>query len=244
MGWRTSIPKKPHMTQSVSRNPEIARKIDHTLLKPTLTRAELEAHCREAAEWRFATVCIPPCWVSESATLLRGTDVGTITVVGFPLGYSHSATKAFEARRAIDEGASEIDLVVNLSRIKSAQWEEVESDIADTVRACAGIPVKVIIETAYLTGEEKVSAALAAERAGAAFVKTSTGFATGVPVSGATIEDIRLLRKTLAPTTRIKASGGIRDLAGALALIEAGADRLGTSSGVTLLKGLSAGGVY
>ncbi len=232
------------MTQSVSRHLEIARKIDHTLLKPTLTRTELEALCREAAEWNFATVCIPPCWVRDAARLLAGTEVKTITVVGFPLGYSHPAAKAFEAHRAIDEGASEIDLVVNLSRIKSAEWKEVESDIAETVRACAGVPVKVIIETAYLTQEEKSAAALASERAGAAFVKTSTGFATGVPVTGATVEDIRLLRNILRPTTKIKASGGIRDLAGAIALIEAGADRLGTSSGVTILKGLSASGAY
>ncbi len=244
MGWRTSISKKSLMTQSVSRNPEIARKIDHTLLKPTLNRTELETLCREAAEWRFATVCIPPCWVSDAVRMLKGTDVGTITVVGFPLGYSHPSSKAFQARRAIDEGASEIDLVVNLSRIKSSMWSEVESDISETVRACGAIPVKVIIETAYLTQEEKTAAALAAERAGAAFVKTSTGFATGVPVSGATVEDIRMLRNLLRPTTRIKASGGIRDLASAMTLIEAGADRLGTSSGVSILQGLSASGAY
>lgn len=232
------------MTQSVGHQPEIASKIDHTLLKPTLTRTELEALCREAAEWRFATVCIPPCWVRDAYRLLEGSGVGTITVVGFPLGYSHASAKAHEARRAIDEGASEIDMVVNLSRIKSGQWDEVESDIAETVRACAGIPVKVIIETAYLAHEEKTAAALAAERAGAAFVKTSTGFATGVPVSGATVEDIRLLRSLLRPATRIKASGGIRDLSTALSMIDAGADRLGTSSGVSLLKGLSASGAY
>jgi len=244
MGWRTSISKKPTMTQSVSRHPEIAGKIDHTLLKPTLTRMELETLCREATEWQFATVCIPPCWVTDSVRLLNGTGVGTITVVGFPLGYAHSSVKAFEARRAIDDGASEIDLVVNLSRIKSGEWHSVESDIAETVRACATIPVKVIIETAYLTQEEKTAASLVSERAGAAFVKTSTGFATGVPASGATIEDIRHLRSILRPGTRIKASGGIRDLSTALAMIEAGADRLGTSSGVTILKGLSASGAY
>jgi deoxyribose-phosphate aldolase len=244
MGWRTSISKKSTMTQSVSRHLEIARKIDHTLLRPTLTRTELEALCHEAAEWQFATVCIPPCWVRDAARLLVGTDVKTITVVGFPLGYSHPSIKALEARRAMDDGASEIDLVVNLSRIKSAEWAGVEADITETVRACAGVPVKVIIETAYLNQEEKSAAALAAERAGAAFVKTSTGFATGVPVTGATVEDIRLLRSILRPATKIKASGGIRDWAGAIALIEAGADRLGTSSGVAILQGLSASGAY
>lgn len=232
------------MTQSDTRSATLARKIDHTLLKPTLTLPDLEQLCREASKWSFATVCIPPCWVKECVRLLNGSGVGTITVVGFPLGYSTSQSKVAEARAAIEAGASEIDMVVNLTYLKSGLWSAFEEDIALTAQACGKIPLKVILETSYLNTDEKTSAALAAERAGAAFVKTSTGFATGVPITGATIEDIRLFRSVLQPGTRIKASGGIRDLQSALSFIEAGADRLGTSSGVAILQGLPATGAY
>jgi deoxyribose-phosphate aldolase len=232
------------MTHPGSGTEELARKIDHTLLKPLLTLPELEALCREAAEWRFATVCVPPSWVKDAARMLEGSSVGTITVVGFPLGYSTSASKAFEARQAVENGASEIDMVLNLSFVKSGRWAEVEADVNEVVRACGNTPLKVILETSYLNEDEKQKSALLCERAGAAFVKTSTGFASGVPVTGATIEDIRLFRRILKPGTRIKASGGIRDLESALALLDAGADRLGTSSGVTILKGLVATGGY
>jgi deoxyribose-phosphate aldolase len=223
---------------------EIAQKIDHTLLKPTLTASELEILCREAIQYQLKTVCIPPSWVKESVRLLSTSKVDTITVVGFPLGYSTSESKAFEARQAIDQGAKEIDMVINISELKSQRIDQVESDIRKVVEACNRIPLKVIIETAYLNESEKIAAALAAERAGATFVKTSTGFAMGTPVNGATLEDLVLLRKTLKPETRLKASGGIRNLASAIAFLSAGADRLGTSSGVAILEGLEAEGAY
>lgn len=221
---------------------EIAAKIDHTLLKPTLTRAEITTLCQEAAAHHFKTVCVPPSWVRDCVALLKGTGVGTITVVGFPLGYQTTQTKCEEAKHAIAAGAAEIDMVINLSWVKSGMLEEAENDIHSVVQACGRTPVKVILETAYLTDDEKVAMAHAAERAGAKFVKTSTGFAHDVAVSGATLADIHLLRKNLKPNTLIKASGGIRDHAMARQLIEAGADRLGTSSGVSIIKGLSAEG--
>ena len=223
---------------------EIAQKIDHTLLKPTLTASELEILCHEAIQYQFKTVCIPPSWVSSGVRLLQGTRVGTITVVGFPLGYSTAESKAFEAKQALDSGASEIDMVINLSYLKSRMLREFENDIATVSKACGKAPLKVILETAYLDEFEKTEAALIAERAGATFIKTSTGFASGVPVTGATTGDIALLRKILKPETQIKASGGVRDLDSARAMIEAGADRLGTSSGVAILNGLKADGVY
>jgi deoxyribose-phosphate aldolase len=226
------------MTDHPLSTSELAQRIDHTLLKPTLTDSDLEALCREAVEYRFKTVCVPPASVRTSVALLQGTSVATITVVGFPLGYSTSLSKAAEAEEAISEGAREIDMVINLSYLKSGRWSDVEKDIARVVKACGPVPLKVIIETAYLTEKEKLEAALSSERAGAAFVKTSTGFASGVAHAGATVEDVQLLRRVLKPSTRIKASGGIRDLPGARALIAAGADRLGTSSGVALIRGL------
>jgi deoxyribose-phosphate aldolase len=229
-------PEKPKLS--------LAQSIDHTLLKPTLTRQELEKLCTEATQYRFKTICIPPTWVKLGTALLLGTGVETITVVGFPLGYSTSESKALEATQAIQDGASEIDMVINVSYLKNNLWEEVEADIAGVAKACGTLPLKVILETAYLTDTEKSKAALIAERAGAAFIKTSTGFASGVPVTGAHLDDIRLFRKILKPSTQIKASGGIRDLKTALAMIEAGANRLGTSSGVAILEGLTAEGVY
>ncbi|NBU73529.1 MAG: deoxyribose-phosphate aldolase, partial [Bacteroidetes bacterium] len=173
----------------------IARTIDHTLLKPTLQRQELARLCEEAALYGFKTVCIPPTWVEDGVAHLKGTGVGTITVVGFPLGYSTGTSKALEAKQAIDRGASEIDMVINVSYLKNGRMDEAEADVAEVVRACGSIPVKVILETAYLTEAEKTEGALLAERAGAAYVKTSTGFTTGTPVTGASLEDIRLFRK-------------------------------------------------
>lgn len=232
------------MTDHPLSSADLAQRIDHTLLKPTLTRSDLETLCQEAAEYRFKTVCIPPSWVEFAAHLLRGSPVGVITVVGFPLGYSTTASKAAEARAAISQGACEIDMVLNLSYLKSGLLAEAENDVARVAEACGQVPLKVIIETGYLTDSEKAEAALLSERAGAKFVKTSTGFASGAPHPGATLEDIALLRRILRPTTLIKASGGIRDLAGARALINAGADRLGTSSGVALVRGIKSEGTY
>lgn len=232
------------MTQNIINTADLAAKIDHTLLKPTLTAAEIATLCQEAITHRFKTVCVPPTWVKGCVKILEGSGVGTITVVGFPLGYSTTQSKCEEAREAITQGASEIDMVANLSWIKSGRMTDVETDIKQVAIACGPVPLKVIIETAYLNDAEKVAVAQVAERAGAAFVKTSTGFATGNGPTGATLADIKLLRKSLKPATKIKASGGIRDLAMARELIEAGADRLGTSSGVAILKGLSAAGSY
>ena len=217
---------------------DLAQKIDHTLLKPTLALKELEQLCREAAHYHFKTVCIPPTWVKDSIRLLQGAPVEVITVIGFPLGYSSTEAKLLEAKQAIAEGAREIDMVINISYLKNNRLPEVQDEIARIVKICDTVPLKVIIETAYLDSTEKIAVAKAAEAAGAAFVKTSTGFATGVPVSGATLEDIRLLRQNLKPATKIKASGGIRDFASAVAFVQAGADRLGTSAGVHILEGL------
>ncbi len=243
MGSGTSTLKN---TMNHPENPKyaLAQSIDHTLLKPTLTRQELEKLCAEAAQYRFKTICIPPTWVNAGVKLLAGTGVETITVVGFPLGYSTPESKALEATQAIQDGASEIDMVINVSYLKNGLWAEVEADIARIAKACGPLPLKVILETAYLTEAEKTKAALIAERAGAAFIKTSTGFASGVPVTGATLEDVRLFRKILKPSTQIKASGGIRDLKTAQTMIDAGANRLGTSSGVAILEGLTSEGAY
>jgi len=223
---------------------ELAQKIDHTLLKPTLTFSELERTCSEAIEYQFKTVCIPPAWVSPTNRLLKGSSVQTITVVGFPLGYSTTNSKTQEARQAIDEGANEIDMVLNVSFLKSRELKLLSTDVEAVVQACGEVPVKVILETAYLTESERQEAALLCERAGAKFIKTSTGFASGVPETGARLSDILLFRKILKPSTLIKASGGIRDTATALEFLRAGADRLGTSSGVAILKGSKAEGNY
>jgi deoxyribose-phosphate aldolase len=223
---------------------ELAQKIDHTLLKPTLTLADLERTCEEARKYQFKTVCIPPAWVEECVKLLQGSGVETITVVGFPLGYSTSEAKAFEARQAMDRGASEIDMVINLGFLKSRKLDLLAFDVESVARTCGGTPLKVILETAYLTAAEKDEAALVCEKAGASFIKTSTGFASGVPETGATLEDIARFRKILKPSTRIKASGGIRDAASALAFLAAGADRLGTSSGVAILHETKSEGAY
>jgi deoxyribose-phosphate aldolase len=233
---------KPNSTTLSAEN--LAQKIDHTLLKPTLISAELKMLCEEAKKFNFKTVCIPPAFVRECFEYLEGSSVKVITVIGFPLGYSSTETKAEEAALAIRNGAQEIDMVINISFLKSKRYSEVESDIAAVVKACAGIPLKVIIETAYLDDAEKIKAAQLAESAGAAFVKTSTGFASGMPITGATVADVQLLRQNLKPTTKIKASGGIKNLEMALALLQAGADRLGTSSGVALVQGFEASGGY
>jgi deoxyribose-phosphate aldolase len=241
------------MTHSIKNNdplsPEmkaLAQKIDHTLLKPTLSVADLTTLCAEAAQYQFKTVCIPQTFVTQAVQLLKGTSVDVITVVGFPLGYSYTESKVLEAKQAIHAGAKEIDMVANIAFIKNSRWNDVETDIRDVVKACGSIPLKVIIETAYLTTEEKIKVALVCEKAGATFVKTSTGFATppaGIS-NGATLADIELLRQTLKPTTKIKASGGIRDFESAMQMIQAGADRLGTSAGVAIVNGLKNEGGY
>lgn len=227
---------------------ELAQKIDHTLLKPFISNAEFDRHCKAALQYHFKTICIPPSWVSQGVASLRGsTQCGVITVVGFPLGYSEPKSKAFEAELAIEQGACEIDMVINFSWIKNQELKKLEDDIKTVVHACGTIPLKVIIETAYLNQNEKLTAAKIAENAGAAFVKTSTGFASGVPAGtplGATLADIAFLRQNLKPSTQIKASGGVRDFSMAIEMIRAGADRLGTSASVEILNGLTNEGTY
>ena len=206
--------------------------IDHTLLKPDATRQEIEKLCHEALQHDFAAVCINPCWVELAASICQDTDVKVCTVIGFPLGASTSWMKIEEACDAMDQGAQELDMVINIGLLKSGEYHPVEKEIREIVE-CAkeqDAIVKVIIETALLTDEEKVMACKLAVNAGAHYVKTSTGFAK----SGATVEDIILMRKTVGSRLGVKASGGIRDYATAKAMLDAGATRIGTSSGITI----------
>jgi deoxyribose-phosphate aldolase len=212
----------------------IAGMIDHTLLKPDATRKDIEKLCREAAEFHFATVCINPGWVSLAVRLLQGSGVGVCTVIGFPLGATTADTKHYETRRAIFDGASEIDMVINIGALKSGDLSVVERDIAAVTQPCqeAGRVSKVIIETSLLTDDEKVAACTLAKAAGADFVKTSTGFSTG----GATAHDIALMRRVVGADMGVKASGGVRDYEGVKAMIAAGATRIGASAGVKIVQ--------
>lgn len=211
---------------------DIARVIDHSLLKPDATEAEIRNLCEEAKRYGFASVFVNPIWVPVAVRLLRGSPVLVGTVVGFPLGASTTPVKVFETRDAISKGADEIDMVINIGALKSGESRAVKGDIEAVVEAASGRIVKVILETSLLTNKEKRRAALLAKEAGAYFVKTSTGFGSG----GATVEDVALLRKTVGANMGIKASGGIRDLETALAMLKAGATRIGTSSGVAIVK--------
>ncbi len=212
----------------------IGSMIDHTALKPETTQAQIETLCAEAKEYKFASVCVNPTWVETAAALLKGTDVKVCTVIGFPLGATTVETKAFETKDAIAKGATEVDMVINIGALKDKNDELVERDIRAVVDAAKGKALtKVIIEASLLTEEEKVRACELSVKAGADFVKTSTGFSTG----GATAEDIALMRKTVGPDLGVKASGGVRDRAGALAMVEAGATRIGASAGISIVKG-------
>jgi deoxyribose-phosphate aldolase len=213
----------------------LARMIDHTLLKPDATKKEIEKLCAEAKQYKFASVCINPSYVKLCVNLLRDTEVKICTVIGFPLGATSSAVKAFEADRAIKDGAREVDMVINVGMLKSGEYEYVEEDILSVVSAAHsfGALTKVIIETGLLTDEEKVKACMLAKHAGADFVKTSTGFAKG----GATVGDIALMRKVVGPELGVKASGGVRSQEDALALIASGADRIGASASVKIVTG-------
>src|SRR5918997_6355534 len=208
--------------------------IDHTLLKPEANEADIRKLCEEAARYRFASVCVNPAWVRAAACNLRGSNVPVCTVVGFPLGATLGDVKAYEARRAIFEGAREVDMVINIGALKSNDDCAVEHDIRSVVEAAHEYEVtcKVIIETALLTDEEKIRACLAAKSAGADFVKTSTGFSKG----GATVADIALMRQAVGPDLGVKASGGVKGLADARALVEAGATRIGASVGVKIAQ--------
>ena len=211
---------------------DLAAMIDHTQLKAFATREQIKVLCHEAAENHFASVCVNPCHVSYAAELLQGTGVKVCTVIGFPLGANTSAVKGFEAQKAVADGADECDMVINIGALKDGNIDLVESDIREVVKAAGGKLVKVIIETCYLTDEEKVLACQAAARAGADFVKTSTGFGTG----GATPHDVALMRKSIPDTMKVKAAGGIHNYAEAAAAVEAGASRIGASAGISIIK--------
>jgi deoxyribose-phosphate aldolase len=212
----------------------VASMIDHTLLKPDATRANIEELCREAAQFKFATVCVNPTWVALSARLLAGTGVGVCSVVGFPLGATTADVKGYETQRAIFDGAREIDMVINVGALKSGDLRVVERDIAAVVGPCreCGVLSKVIIEAALLTDDEKVTACTLAKAAGADYVKTSTGFGPG----GATAADVALMRRVVGADMGVKAAGGVRDLAGMQAMIAAGATRVGASAGVKIVQ--------
>ncbi len=212
----------------------LAALIDHTLLKPEATEAEVRKLCQEARDYQFCSVCVNTSWVSRCRDLLRGSGVKVCCVVGFPLGAMESRSKAYETREAIANGADEIDMVVNIGALKSRDLALVEKDIRAVVQAARNKVTKVILETGLLTDEEKVLACQIAKKASATFVKTSTGFAKG---SAATAEDIALMRRTVGPRMGVKASGGVRSLADARKMIEAGATRIGTSSGVAIVTG-------
>lgn len=213
--------------------------IDHTILKPEATEAAVQKIIDEAKEYNFFSVCINPCWVAFASEQLADTDVAVCTVIGFPLGANTSEVKAYEAADAIKNGANEVDMVINIGALKSQQYDYVRQDIQGVVDAAKGKAlVKVIIETALLTDEEKVKACELAKEAGADFVKTSTGFSTG----GAKVADIRLMRETVGPDMGVKASGGVHNAEEALAMIEAGATRIGASTGVAIVSGATGEG--
>jgi len=212
----------------------VASAIDHTLLKPDATAGDIDTLCREAAEWKFATVCVNPTWVSRASSQLRGTGVGVCSVVGFPLGATTPDVKGYETQRAIFDGAREIDMVINVGALKSGDLRSVERDIEAVTGPCreAGAISKVIIEAALLTDGEKITACTLAKAAAADFVKTSTGFGPG----GATVADVALMRKVVGAEMGVKAAGGVRDLDGLKAMVAAGATRIGASAGVRIVQ--------
>ncbi|MCB9758626.1 MAG: deoxyribose-phosphate aldolase [Alphaproteobacteria bacterium] len=219
---------------------DIAGLIDHTVLKPDTTRADIERVCKEALAYGFASVCINTTWLPLVVKMLAGSRVKPIAVVGFPLGAAVTEAKAAETREAIRLGAEEIDMVINIGALKSGDHDLVLRDIAAVVAAAQGRPVKVILETSMLTREEKIAGSALSKAAGAAFVKTSTGFGGG----GATAEDIALMRAVVGPDMGIKASGGVRSMADAQAMVKAGATRLGASASVAIVSGGKAKGGY
>ena len=212
---------------------DYAALIDHTILAPQATKEAVEKLCKEAMQYGFHSVCVNSSFVYYCAQLLKDSDVKVCTVIGFPLGAMSTAGKAVEAERAIQDGASELDMVIHVGMVKSGDWEYVKQDISSVVEAANGrAMVKVILETCLLTEEEKVKACRICKESGADFVKTSTGFSNG----GATIEDVALMRRTVGADMGVKAAGGIRSLRDAKAMVEAGATRLGTSSGVSIVQ--------
>ncbi|MYL57249.1 deoxyribose-phosphate aldolase [Virgibacillus halodenitrificans] len=215
-------------------NNELAKYIDHTQLKPDTTKDSIEKLVAEAKEYEFASVCVNPSWVPFCYEKLKYTNVKVCTVIGFPLGATSTQSKVFETEQAIKDGATEVDMVINIGLLKSGEDDPVKQDIAAVVKAAENKALtKVIIETSLLTEDEKIRACKLAKEAGADFVKTSTGFSTG----GATVEDIKLMRKTVGSDLGVKASGGVRDLETTKAMIDAGATRIGASAGVDIIHG-------
>ena len=206
--------------------------IDHTILKATASSADVQKLCAEAIEHEFYSVCVNGCYVADAKHLLQGTDVKVAAVVGFPLGAMTTAAKVFEAKEAVENGASEIDMVINVAKLKDGEFEYVENEIRQIKEAIGDNVLKVIIETCYLTDEEKVKACELSLVAKADFVKTSTGFGTG----GATYEDVKLMKSVVGDNAKVKASGGVRDKETAQKYVELGAERLGTSSGIDIVK--------
>lgn len=218
----------------------VAKYIDHTLLKPDSTREQIDKILEEAKKYQFKSLCINPTHVSYASQQLLDTDVLVCTVIGFPLGATTTDVKVFETENAIKNGASEIDMVINIGALKDQRYDEVQKDIEGVIAAANGKTVKVIIETVLLTDEEKVKACELAEKAGATFVKTSTGFAGG----GATPEDVKLMKDTVGNRLEVKASGGVRSLEDFEKMIEAGATRIGASAGVQIIEGLDSNSDY
>jgi deoxyribose-phosphate aldolase len=212
---------------------ELARYIDHTLLKPEATWSDVEKLCQEALKYNFAAVCVNPIFVAPAAKMLSGSDVGIATVVGFPLGATTSGNKAFEAAEAVKNGATEVDMVMSVGLFKGGDLDAVREDVASVVSAVPGIPVKVILETGFLSKEEVGTASTISADAGAAYVKTSTGFGP----RGASVEDILTMRTAVGDRCKIKASGGVRTRDDAVKMIEAGASRIGTSAGIAIVSG-------
>lgn len=211
---------------------KINKFIDHTLLAQDADEKKIDKLIVEAKEHDFASVCVNTCWTKKCAEALKDTDVNVCVVVGFPLGAMDTKSKAFEAKTAVEDGADEIDMVINVGWLKSGRYSDVENDIREVKKACGDKHLKVIIECCLLTDEEKVKACQLSQKAGADFVKTSTGFSK----SGATVEDVRLMRKTVGNSLGVKAAGGIRDGKTAVAMIEAGASRLGCSAGIKIIE--------
>jgi deoxyribose-phosphate aldolase len=212
----------------------LARLMDHTLLRPQATRSQIEQLADEARQWCFGSICVNPTWVPVAVEKLRGSGVKVAAVIGFPFGATMTSIKRAEAEAVITAGAEEVDMVMNIGAMRSGDLEAVENDIRGVVEVChaAGALLKVILENAYLSNEEKVGASRIVKRAGADYVKTSTGFAP----SGATADDVRLMRNTVGPEMGVKAAGGIRNLADAMSVLEAGATRLGTSASIAILE--------
>lgn len=211
----------------------LSKYIDHTLLKAVATPQDISLLCEEALQYQFASVCVNSCYVSEAFQYVKNSDVKVCSVIGFPLGAMSTEAKVFEAQQAVKDGATEIDMVINVGKLKAKDFEYIETEIAAIKKAIGDLVLKVIIETCYLTDAEKTIASELSVKAKADFVKTSTGFGTG----GATLEDIAIMKAAVDGSAKLKASGGIRDFQTAKAYVEAGADRLGTSNGIAIIEG-------